>query len=167
MQVSDRISGFLLTALGAATYYGGSLLPPVPGQQVGPNVFPMVIGVALLICGVLIALGVGNSFEEAEKIVVSVDGAAEEMEAAAPEPWTQKIRILTPPLCVFFYALASEKIGFWLTIAIIVSVLAWSMKAKWQHIVWLALLSPPLMHLIFYTLLRVPLPRGWLMFPWA
>jgi hypothetical protein len=36
-----------LVALGLAAAYGGSLLPPVPGQQVGPNVFPMVIGLAL------------------------------------------------------------------------------------------------------------------------
>jgi putative tricarboxylic transport membrane protein len=167
VQVSDRVSGFLLTALGAVTYYGGSLLPPVPGQQVGPSAFPMVIGAALVICGILITLGVGKSFEEAEKIVVSIDGSAQ---AAAPEqtlPWTQKLQVLVPPLCVLLYALVSEKVGFWLTIAIIVSFMAWSMKAKWQHIVWLVLLAPPFMHLIFYKLLRVPLPRGWLMFPWA
>ena len=37
----------MLVGLGAAAAYGGSLLPPVPGQQVGPNVFPMVVGAGL------------------------------------------------------------------------------------------------------------------------
>ena len=36
----------------------------MPGQQVGPNVFPMVVGIGLFLCGALIALGVGQRFEE-------------------------------------------------------------------------------------------------------
>ena len=36
------------------------MLPPVPGQQVGPNVFPMVIGIGLVACGVMIAAGIGR-----------------------------------------------------------------------------------------------------------
>ena len=49
MQLSDRISGAFLVALGALAAYGGSRLPPVPGQQIGPNVFPMVVGIGLAI----------------------------------------------------------------------------------------------------------------------
>ena len=37
MKVSDRVTGLILVVLGALAYYGGSLLPPVPGQQVGPE----------------------------------------------------------------------------------------------------------------------------------
>ena len=44
MIIPDKVSGLFLIGLGAAAAYGGSLLPPVPGQQVGPNVFPMVVG---------------------------------------------------------------------------------------------------------------------------
>ena len=46
-----------MIALGGVAAYGGSRLPPVPGQQVGPNVFPIVIGAGLILCGALIALG--------------------------------------------------------------------------------------------------------------
>jgi putative tricarboxylic transport membrane protein len=49
MHLSDRISGSFLVGLGALAAYGGSRLPPVPGQQVGPNVFPMVIGTGLVL----------------------------------------------------------------------------------------------------------------------
>ena len=48
MQLSDRVTGlFPHRASAACAAYGGSRLPPVPGQQVGPNVFPMVVGVGL------------------------------------------------------------------------------------------------------------------------
>ena len=40
MQLSDRVTGLFLVALGGLAAYGGSRLPPVPGQQIGPNVFP-------------------------------------------------------------------------------------------------------------------------------
>ena len=64
MHLSDRITGPFLVGLGAIAAYGGSRLPPVPGQQIGPNVFPLVVGIGLSICGVMIALGVGRHFEE-------------------------------------------------------------------------------------------------------
>ena len=53
-----------MVALGGLAAYGGSRLPPVPGQQIGPNVFPMVVGIGLVLCGGMIALGVGRRFEE-------------------------------------------------------------------------------------------------------
>ena len=44
MRLPDRVTGLFLVGLGAAAAYGGWQLPPVPGQPVGPNVFPLVIG---------------------------------------------------------------------------------------------------------------------------
>ena len=64
MQLSDRVTGLFLVALGALAAHGGSRLPPVPGQQIGPNVFPLVVGIGVVICGGLIALGVGRRYEE-------------------------------------------------------------------------------------------------------
>src|SRR5687767_15873762 len=83
MFIPDKVSGIMLVGLGAAAAYGGSLLPPVPGQQVGPNVFPMVIGAALVACGVLVMLGVGRTFEEEEKVVASATGEVVDAAAAA------------------------------------------------------------------------------------
>ena len=47
MRLPDRVTGSFLVVLGAAAAYGGWLLPPVPGQPVGPNIFPLVIGSGL------------------------------------------------------------------------------------------------------------------------
>ena len=61
-------SAFSMFSLGAVVAYAGSRLPPVPGQQVGPNVFPFVIGIGLGLCGLMIAFGIGRSFEEEAEV---------------------------------------------------------------------------------------------------
>ena len=173
MKVSDRFTGLILVVLGALAYYGGSLLPPVPGQQVGPDVFPMVVGGALVVCGVLIMLGIGRTFEEDEKIVTSEAGDVADVALAQPElglvggfllgGW----KVLSPPAALFFYYFASEKLGFWITATAMILVLALTQGAKPKWAVVLAVVAPAFVHLIFYKLLRVPLPIGWLQFPWA
>ena len=172
MKVSDRVTGAMLVALGAASFWGGSLLPPVPGQQVGPNVFPMVIGAALVACGVLIVMGVGRTFEEDEKIVTSASGEVADEESLQREKgrfatfmaggW----KVLVPPAALFFYYFASEPLGFWLTSALMVLALALSQGAKPKYAIVLTIVAPVLVHLTFYKLLRVPLPWG-VLTPWA
>ena len=163
----------MLIVLGALAYYGGSLLPPVPGQQVGPDVFPMVVGGALVACGILIMLGIGRTFEEDEKIVTSEAGDVADVALAQPElglvggflqgGW----KVLTPPAALFFYYFASEKLGFWITATVMIWVLALTQGAKPKWAVVLAVVAPAFVHLVFYKLLRVPLPIGFLQFPWA
>lgn len=149
MRLSNRISGGVLVALGAAAAWGGSRLPPVPGQDVGPAAFPMLIGFGLVGCGVLIALGIGHSFEVDE----------------APEPLN--LRILVPPGLLLFYVLAADTLGFLLTAAVIVLVAAFALGARPRLALTMAVVAPPLVHLAFYKLLRVPLPAGVLPAPWA
>ena len=173
MKVSDRVTGLMLVVLGALAYWGGSKLPPVPGQQVGPDVFPMVIGAGLVICGVFIMIGVGRTFEEDDKIVTSASGEVARADAVEPDHgfvagflaggW----KVLLPPAALFFYYFASEKLGFWLTATVMVLVLAWSQGAKLKWAAILAVAAPVFVHLVFYKLLRVPLPAGILNFPWA
>lgn len=173
MKVSDRITGALLVGLGLAAYWGGSLLPPVPGQQVGPDVFPMVIGAGLVVCGVLVIFGVGRAFEEEEEVVASADG--EVAKAAVLEPERGLVdgflhagwKVLVPPAALFFYYVASERLGFWITAALMVFALAWSQGARLRSALILAAVAPAFVHLVFYKLLRVPLPPGVLKFPWA
>ena len=69
MRLPDRVTGSFLVGLGAAAAYGGWLLPPVPGQPVGPNIFPLVIGTGLALCGLAITFGIGHTFEEEEEII--------------------------------------------------------------------------------------------------
>ena len=165
MQLSDRVTGLFLIALGGAAAYGGSRLPPVPGQQIGPNVFPMVIGVGLVLCGALIALGIGRHFEEEAE----ADLAAHSDQAAGPplaDAWWRRLMALVPPGLLLFYVFAVDRLGFLLTAAIIVLTAAVALGARLRLAVPLAIGAPLVVHVLFAKLLRVPLPSGLVPPPW-
>lgn len=161
MRLSDRITGLFLVGLGAAAAYGGWKLPPVPGQPVGPNVFPLVIGTGLAVCGLAIAFGIGHSFEEAEEIIPYEGG-----QAPAPRSKLYGLRALLPPALLLFYVFAADRLGFILTAGLIVLVTSTALGARWKLSLPLAVLAPIAIHLIFSKLLRVPLPIGLLPMPW-
>ncbi len=163
MRLPDRFTGLFLVGLGSAAAYGGSLLPPVPGQPVGPNVFPIVIGIGLAICGLMIAFGIGHSFEEEEELVPFEDGR---QAATAPRGKLYGLRALLPPALLLFYVAAVDKFGFILTAGLIVLITSSALGARPKLSIPLALLAPIAVHLIFYKLLRVPLPAGLIAMPW-
>jgi putative tricarboxylic transport membrane protein len=152
--VTDRITGGVLVALGAAAAWFGSRLLAVPGQDVGPAAFPMVIGFGLIGCGALIALGIGQSFEVPEE------------DEAGPKPRLGAAGVIIPPALLLFYALASEPLGFLLTAAIMVLVAGLALGSRLSIAIPVAIVAPLLVHLAFYKLLRVPLPEGLLAAPW-
>lgn len=167
MLLSDRTTGIAVAALGVAAFYGGSLQPPVPGQQVGPSVFPMVIGTGLVVCGILIALGVGRSFEEAaEADLGTIEGSREATAAAPPPPLLAGLRALLPPALLLFYVLAVDPLGFVLTAGLMVLAMVLAFRGSWRLAAILTVAAPLAIHLVFYKLLRVPLPEGLLTPPW-
>lgn len=162
MQLSDRVTGLFLVALGSGAAYGGWLLPPVPGQQIGPNVFPMVVGFGLVLCGVLIALGIGRGFEEE----VRLEPSAADSEPPPPPGAAKSLLVLLPPALLLFYVFAVDRLGFLLTAAAMVFSVATALGARLRLSVPLAILAPIVIHLIFSKLLRVPLPQGFIPLPW-
>lgn len=165
MHISNRIMGGGLAVLGAAAAYGGWLLPPVPGQQVGPNVFPMVIGIGLALCGIAIALGVGSSFEEPEEVVAAEDGSHARPDDVPPIPYAA-FKTAVPPILLLFYALTVDWLGFIPTAAVMVATTCFALGGNLRTAIPLALLAPPAVHLVFAKLLRVPLPAGFIPMPW-
>ncbi len=154
MRLSDKVTGGALVLLGAAAAYSGSRLPAVPGQDVGPAAFPVLIGCGLVVCGLLVAFGVGQGFEAPE------DDAEEAPRFAGP-------RALLPPALLLFYVLAVDRLGFLPTAVAVVLAASLAFGARWRLAVPLAVAAPLLVHLVFYKLLRVPLPAGLLPAPWA
>jgi len=162
MRLPDRVTGLFLVGLGAAAAYGGWLLPPVPGQPVGPNVFPLVIGTGLALCGLAIAFGIGHSFEEEEELI-PVEGDQPKL---APPGRFYGLRALLPPALLLFYVAVADRLGFIITAGLIVFVTSTALGARWKLSLPLAVLAPIGIHLIFSKLLRVPLPAGLLPMPW-
>lgn len=165
MFIPDKVSGVVLAGLGAAAAYGGSLLPPVPGQQVGPNVFPMVVGLGLVLCGGLIALGVGSVLEQEAEADLAAHSAKVEP-APSASPLVNGAKTLLPPALLFAYVFVGDKLGFVPTAFAIVLTVSLAMGARLKLALPLALIAPVLVHLIFLKLLRVPLPPGLLPMPW-
>jgi putative tricarboxylic transport membrane protein len=167
MRLSDRVTGLLTFGLGAVAAYAGSRLPPVPGQQIGPNVFPLVIGVGLCLCGLMIAFRIGHSFEEeAEADLAAHSDLPTEEQVLASHGALYKLRVLIPPALLVFYALAVDRLGFYVTTAIIIVTAALVFGARPRLAIPVALIAPVLVHLVFYKLLRVPLPAGLVPMPW-
>lgn len=164
MRLPDRVTGLFLAGLGALAAYGGSRLPPVPGQQVGPNVFPLVVGIAIALCGLLIAFGIGRRFEEEAKADLST---IEVHDVPLREhSLLYRLRVFLPPALLLFYVPASERLGFVPTAAIMVFIAATALGARLRLAIPLAIATPIGVHLVFYKLLRVPLPAGLLPMPW-
>ncbi len=164
MHLSDRFTGLTIFALGAVAAAAGSRLPPVPGQQVGPNVFPLVVGVGLCLCGVMIAAGIGSRFEQEAEADLAAHSDVPPPEAAPGRfAW---LRMLLPPASLVFYALAVDALGFFVTTFTMILVAALAFGARLRLALPMAIIGPPVIHLIFYKLLRVPLPAGLIPMPW-
>jgi putative tricarboxylic transport membrane protein len=162
MQLSDRVTGSFLVVLGSACAYGGWLLPPVPGQEIGPDVFPLVIGIGLAICGAMIAFRIGHAFEEQEELVAPAPG----QEAPQPITWARGLTALLPPGLLVFYVFAVDSLGFALTAGAMTLIMALALGARLRLAIPIAILTPMGVDLIFSKLLRVPLPPGLLPMPW-
>lgn len=158
-----------MVALGGLAAYGGSRLPPVPGQQIGPNVFPLVVGIGLAICGGMIALGVGRRYEEeaeADLARITSQFAAETGEADEPPTWWRGLKVLVPPALLLFYVLAVDRIGFLPTAGMVVLIASLALGARLRLAIPMAIGAPLFVNLVFAKLLRVPLPSGLLPLPW-
>jgi putative tricarboxylic transport membrane protein len=169
MQLSDRVTGLFMVALGALAAYGGSRLPAVPGQQIGPNVFPLVVGIGLAICGGMIAFGVGRHYEtEAEADLAKITGQIATVTGDGDEPssWWRGLKALVPPALLLFYVVAVDRLGFLPTAAVMVLITSVALGARLRLAVPLAIGAPLFVNLVFSKLLRVPLPSGFVPLPW-
>lgn len=169
MHLSDRVTGLFLVALGGVAAYGGSRLPPVPGQEMGPEVFPMVVGISLALCGGLIASGVGRRYEEeaeADLARISAETEADGSTAASHHSRWWELRVLIPPALLLFYYFVVDRLGFLPTAATIVLLASLALGARARLAIPLAIAAPLAVNLIFLKLLRVPLPSGMLPLPW-
>lgn len=170
MLVSDKVSGLFLVALGGASAYGGSLLPPTPGQQIGPEVFPMVVGVGLVLCGGMIALGVGSALEKEAEADLAAHLEKTDTPAAAPQPAASAsvfaAKTLLPPALLLAYVFLVDRIGFVPMAFLIVLSVSLTMGARLKLALPLAIAASIAVQLIFVKILRVPLPPGLLPMPW-
>ena len=151
MRLHDTLLGALLLALAAALFAYTFTFPDMPGQRYGPALFPRLIALGIIACGLVIAV-------RGRRSAGSWLAFSEPLQRL--QGW---LSFLAMPLAIVFYLLLAEWLGFLPTAAILVGGLC-----AWLGVrLWAALLTGVLAALVvqwfFGSLMRVPLPRGWFM----
>ena len=154
MKLNDAVWGALFALLGAAILWHVQGFPRIPGQNVGPGLFPGVLAVAMLVCGaILIATG----------LKARRSAGATLRWAVAPEWLRSRRHVLAFAVLVasnVFYLLVVDRLGFLLTAFVYLAALMWVLRVRLAVAVPVALIMALAIHYAFYKLLRVPLPWG-------
>jgi putative tricarboxylic transport membrane protein len=150
VKLNDAIFGALLMILGAAVLVAIQGYPRIPGQPVGPALFPGLIAAGLCVCGVLLL--------------------AKGLRQRAEHPWLtwddwvrsprHVLGLVVVVGSILFYILASDALGFLPTAAIILLALQLVLRVRPPTAIVVAIVATLLVHFAFYKLLRVPLPWG-------
>jgi putative tricarboxylic transport membrane protein len=115
----------------------------------------------------MITFRIGHSFEdEAEADLAAHSNLPTEEQVLAAHGPLYKLRVLIPPALLVFYAMAADRLGFYVTTALMIVTAALVFGARPRLAVPIALIAPVLVHVVFYKLLRVPLPAGLVPMPW-
>jgi putative tricarboxylic transport membrane protein len=150
MKLNDAVFGLLLIALGAGVLIGVQGYPKIPGQPVGPALFPGLIAAGLCICGALLVLQ-GVRHRATQPWVVGQDWMR------SPRHVLAFVVLLGS---IVFYILAADTLGFLLTAPVILLALFLVLRVRPVTAVAVAVLASLVVHFAFYKLLRVPLPWG-------
>jgi len=150
MKLNDAVFGLLLTLLGAAVLFGVQGYPKIPGQPVGPALFPGLLAAGLCVCGVLlIARGWRHRAQQ---------------HWLAWDDWVRSPRHVMALLVllgsVVFYMAAADVLGFLLTAFLILMALFLVLRVRVPVALAVAIIATLLVHTAFYKLLKVPLPWG-------
>lgn len=156
MKFNDAILGAVFLALSIAVLVTVQGYPKIPGQTIGPGAFPGLI--AVLLAGCAIALIWRGWRERATQPLVSLGD------------WLGSPRhvgnFLVATGALVFYVLAADALGFLICGTLILLSLFLALRVKARLAVPLAVVLPIAIHLIFYKILRVPLPWGVLPVLW-
>jgi len=150
MKFNDAVFGLILLALGALVLAVIRSYPGIPGQQVGPALFPGLVAVGLCVGGAMLLV---KGWRERQSVAWVRLGDW----AASPRHVLAAALVIG---AVLFYMFASERLGFLPTSAISLLALMLSMRVPPARAVLIALITTLVIHTMFYKLLRVPLPWG-------
>ena len=160
MQQVDRWVGTGIAALAVAVLWSSSSFPDVPGQKLGASTLPMIIGAALLLCGLLLVL---RSWSAARYAALAAPAVHNPLLPDLPAPDESAERI-APALgilaAIALYIVAADTLGYLLVAPVSLLIAQVSLRVKWLPAIGWSLLATAVVHLAFYKLLKVPLPWG-------
>ena len=143
MLTTDRVAGVTLVALGLFVLLESRKLPLGSLRNPGPAYAPVVLASLVVLFGVL----------------VFAYGAR-----AAPESgvgWTEWRHAVAIFVACAFAALAMERLGFRITVALLLfALLRFVERRSWVFSIAFAVSLASMLYVLFQTYLRVPLPVG-------
>jgi putative tricarboxylic transport membrane protein len=150
VKVNDAVIGFLLVALGSAVLFAIRGFPKIPGQPVGPALFPGLIATGICITGLL--------------LVVRGWRVRREQRWLAWDDWVRSPRHIAALAvllgAIAFYIVAADKIGFLPIAVLILTAMFTVLRVPLGRALLIAVIATLAIHFAFYKLLRVPLPWG-------
>jgi putative tricarboxylic transport membrane protein len=153
MRANDAVCGLVLIVLATVMITLAASLPDFPGQKYGPALFPRIMASGLILCGALLVWrGMATRAPGARWV---------EWAPWTRDRWRVGSFLLMLALLVL-YILVSETVGFIpLGIAFLGALFLWFGVRPLTAAIT-AVVATFAIHWFFATLLRVPLPRGWL-----
>ncbi len=143
MLTTDRVAGLLLLLFSLGVMWETRVLPLGTWHRPGPGYMPMLLAITLAAMAILVALGGGGS------------------PPLASLEWGEKKHALAILAGCGFAALAMERLGYRLTVAILLVFLLWVVERKRAAVVVAMAVGLSLgTFFLFSGLLKVPLPRG-------
>ena len=150
MKINDAIFGALLLALGVGILWHVQSFPKIPGQDVGPGLFPGTVAAALIVCPVLLIRGgIRNC------------GGRPWLELL---PWVGSRRHAWAFVSVVGTTIAvillSNRVGFLIVAPLALFAMFIAFGVRTVTAVVVAIAGTAVIWYAFYKLLRVPLPWG-------
>jgi putative tricarboxylic transport membrane protein len=153
VRANDALSGLVIILLSLAMIALTLSFPAFPGQKFGPALFPRILGTGLIICGVLMIWNGITSRRPGSGWI--------EIAPWVRDPWRLTSFILVLAM-LLLYILLSETVGFIpIAFLFLLTLFVW-LGVRVISSVIIAVIATLAIHWFFSTMLRVPLPRGWL-----
>ena len=150
MKINDAVFGALLLALGVGILWHVQSFPKIPGQDVGPGLFPGTIAAALIACAILLIRG--GVRDRAGRPWIEL------------LPWVASRRHAWAFVSLVGTAIAlillSNSVGFLIVapLALFAMFIAFGVRPVTAAVI--AVVGAAVIWYAFYKLLRVPLPWG-------
>lgn len=153
MQIADSVLGALFALLGAYMLYAASGFPSFPGQPYGAALLPTLLGMAFIVCGMLLALR--------DLRVRRLGGA---ITLFAIQPALRDPRGAISGAMVIAVVLAQivlgDQIGFIpISVVMLMAIFLW-FRVRILTALFFAVLGTGVCWWLFSFVLKVPLPRG-------
>jgi len=161
VRLNDAITGAVLVVFALAEIAYTRTFPSLHGQSYGPDLFPGLIGVALLGCGCLLILrGLlarrSNSPNSPDTVVDWFDTSN------MVDSRQAKVNVALTLLFLLSYILLSDWIGFIPLSIVIVFTLLYRLGSSLVSALLIAIITTAVIQILFAKVLLVPLPAGWL-----